>query len=162
MMIRYRREKSYWGAFGRWYQAPVFVLLLLAVGYSATAQLACISRSISSNPNIGTVAAPNYLVGIDANNCPVTRPTSNYISVSLCNTCPNPVNVGTITYTGSKLPGVGLVATQVPTQDVGILAPGECKAIYYHLKWPCNPMNNDVPFTLSFQLNDGAATSNMS
>lgn len=58
----------------------LFLSGLMLQSWSGMAQLGCITRSISSNPNIGTVASPNYLVGIDANNCPVTRPTANYMA----------------------------------------------------------------------------------
>lgn len=129
---------------------------------SARAQLGCLSYAISSNPNIGTAGAPNYLVGIDANNCPITRPTSNYVAVRICNTCPTAVNAGSITFTGTNLAGVGLVATQTPTQIIGTLAPGECRDIYYHLEYSCNPTNNDEFFVMSFLMNDGNSTAPVS
>jgi hypothetical protein len=105
--------------------------------------------------------SPNYLVGIDANNCPITNPTANYIAISLCNNCATPVNVGSISLIYASTPGAVLAGNQSATQDVGIIPAGACETYYYHVNYPCNPTNSDVPFTMTWQLNDGANTSNL-
>jgi uncharacterized repeat protein (TIGR01451 family) len=141
------------------------ILITLLIIFTNTivshAQLSCITKSISSQPNIGTLASPNYLIAVDANNCPTIAPTANYVVVKLCNPCANSVYVGNLSFTGSNLSAVQLTGSQATTQYVGTLLAGECRNVYFHIQWPCNPSNADVSLTMSFQMNDGIAVSNM-
>ncbi len=105
-----------------------------------------------------TFKAANEVI-IDSNkSCPGNNqegPLAIYLPYEFCNTTGSPTAPldATFSITGS---GYSLAGDQPATQNLGILAVGECRTLYWFITYPCAPEGQTASVTV--ELNDDIGT----